>query len=821
MSTANISEWTNSTSYDASTIKQAILNHLRYSVGTTVEDASPRDMYKAVGLAVRQPLLDAMQETQLRHQKASSKRVYYISMEFLVGKSLENNLINLDLLNHCRTALHELGVDLELLFETEPDAGLGNGGLGRLAACFIDSMATLGIAGYGYGINYEYGLFKQEIKSGWQREKPDNWLMHGTPWQIERRDDAVVVPLYGQVKNTVDLDGNPNPMWVEWQAIVGVPHDMPIAGYGGQSVNPLRLYSARGSNDFDMEMFNDGDYVRAVESKIQGETISKVLYPSDAVAQGRELRLIQEYFMVACCIRDVVRTHEDQRKDICDLPEHVAIQMNDTHPALAVAELMRILIDEKDLEWATAWKITTETLAYTNHTLLPEALEKWPVPLMERVLPRHLQIIYEINERLLAEVSKKWPGDIERIQSVSLIEEADHGDQQVRMCNLAITGAHSVNGVSALHSELVKDSLVPYFHELSPEKFNNKTNGITQRRWLLQANPKLANLVGQTIGNRWVTDLDQLASLEAFANDSEFQSDFRAVKSDCKIRLSQIIQQSTNIVVDPNSLFDVQVKRIHQYKRQMLAVLRIIHEYLAIVQDGETPIYPRTYIFAGKAAPGYWAAKQIVGLINHVGKVVNNDPKSKDWMKVVFLPNYRVSLAERIFPAAELSEQISTAGFEASGTGNMKFMLNGSLTMGTLDGANVEMSEEVGEDNIFIFGMKTEDVQDWYQNGGEHAIDIYHRDSKIQRIFDALRSDRFSPGNPNLFSWAYHLLVENHDPYFHLHDFQSYLSAQNRASKLYTQSAAWTEKAILNVARSGKFSSDRTIQDYARDIWKI
>ncbi|MEM7312236.1 MAG: glycogen/starch/alpha-glucan phosphorylase, partial [Planctomycetota bacterium] len=778
MSVAELTPQTDSTSnMDVETLKREIIRNLQYSVGKSLDDAEPQDLYTATALAVRQPLIDAMRETEQRYVKTNSKRVYYISMEFLMGKSLENNLINLRLLETCRKALVDLGVDLNLLMETEPDAGLGNGGLGRLAACFIDSIATLGIAGYGYGINYEYGLFKQEITNGWQIEKPDNWLQHGTPWQIERVGESVVVPLYGNVDFIEDRHGNTIPSWRNWQAIVGVPHDMPIVGFNGDTVNYLRLFSARGSHDFDMDVFNGGDYIRAVEGKIRGETISKVLYPSDAVMEGKELRLVQEYFMVACCIRDLVRRHEKQHDDIYSLSEFVAIQLNDTHPALAVAELMRLLLDERDMTWDDAWSITTNTLAYTNHTLLPEALEKWPVSLIERVLPRHLQIIFEINARFLDEVNRTWPDDVDRIRAMSIIEEVENGDNQVRMCNLAIVGSHSVNGVSALHSELVKSDLVPRFYDMMPEKFNNKTNGITPRRWLLQCNQPLSSLISSTIGEGWITDLDQLRALEEYAEDEEFQNAFRETKSIGKRELARIIKSSTGVTVDPNSMFDVQMKRIHQYKRQMLAAMRIAREYFAIVEDGYTPPCPRTYIFAGKAAPGYWAAKQIIGLINHIGRVVNHDPRANQWMKVVFLPNYRVSLAEKIFPAAELSEQISTAGFEASGTGNMKFMLNGALTMGTLDGANVEMREEAGADNFFIFGMTTEEVA-MARFSGLSAQELLTQQPETQRFFEAVRGDRFIPGQNGAFGWAYDMLVENFDPYFHLADIESYCKVQ-------------------------------------------
>ena len=685
---------------DVDSLEQSIHHHLHYSVGTCEEVATPKDFYAALALAVRQLTIDGMNATEERFAEQQRKRVYYLSMEFLIGRSLENNLINLGILDTCREALSRLGIDYDLLIDSEPDAGLGNGGLGRLAACFIDSIATLGYAGYGYGINYEYGLFKQAIINGQQREKPDNWLSSGTPWQIERPNEAVIVPLYGRIEYVEDRQGEHHPVWADWKAVIGVPHDMPVVGYGGETINYLRLFTAQGSNEFDMEVFNDGDYLQAVEQKVQAETISKVLYPSDSVAEGKELRLIQEYFLVACSVRDLVRRHERLHGCVTTLAEHSAIQLNDTHPALAVPELMRLLLDERNMSWDQAWQITEETLAYTNHTLLPEALEKWSVSLVEKVLPRHMQIIFEINRRFLDDVSHRWPGDIGKAQRMSIIEESD--DPQVRMCNLAIIGSHSVNGVSALHSNLVKERLVPDFAELWPRRFNNKTNGITQRRWLLQCNPELSALVTDAIGDGWITDLAQLRGLEAYAESTEFQDSFLRVKLAGKRRLADAIRDTVGTVVDPNSLFDVQIKRIHEYKRQLLNVLRVIHDYSAIRDEGRKPACPRTYLFAGKAAPGYWTAKQFIHLIGCLAKTINSDPIANEWMKVVFLPNYRVSLAEKIFPASDLSEQISTAGYEASGTGNMKFAAQRRADDGDTRWCQRGNARgEVGDENMF------------------------------------------------------------------------------------------------------------------------
>ncbi|MFT5527501.1 MAG: starch phosphorylase, partial [Pirellulaceae bacterium] len=634
---------------------------------------------------------------------------------------------------------------------------------------------------------------------------------------LERPSESVIVPLYGKVDYVADRLGEYHPMWTDWQAVIGVPHDMPVVGYGGETVNYLRLYSARGSQDFDMEVFNEGDYISAVEQKVRAETISKVLYPSDAVAEGKELRLIQEYFLVACSTRDLIRRFEQDHDDYELLPQHVAIQLNDTHPALAVAELMRLLVDEKNIAWEIAWRITRDTLAYTNHTLLPEALEKWSVSLVERVLPRHLQIIFEINRRFMDQVEIKWPGDNERKRRMSIIEEGD--EQQIRMCNLAIVGSHSVNGVSALHSDLVTTNLVPDFFELWPDHFNNKTNGITQRRWLLQSNPKLSSLITESIGNSWITDLDELRKLETFATDSSFQQNFTKVKAHNKQLLAKIIREQTNLNVDPASMFDVQVKRIHEYKRQLLNILRIVHDFHAITEDGWIPECPRTYIFGGKAAPGYWAAKQFIKLICSISRTVEKNAKASEHMKVVMLPNYRVSLAERIFPASDLSEQVSTAGYEASGTGNMKFALNGALTMGTLDGANVEIREEVGDDNIFIFGLTAAQIQEIQSGAGYNPREYFDRDERIRRVLDSLRTGVFAQRQGDSFEWIADYLLEPGEKYFHLADFEMYLAAQAHASQLYTDKDEWARRAILNVARVGKFSSDRTIREYASEIW--
>jgi starch phosphorylase len=797
--------------------QEAVRRHLKYSAAKPLERAGRYDWFQAVSLAVREFMIDGMLATEERCRKSDAKRLYYLSIEFLMGRTLGNTLHNLKLYDLSREALIEMGVDLEETQETETDAALGNGGLGRLAACFLDSLASLDLPGYGYGINYEFGLFKQQIINGHQREKPDYWSGISSPWLIERPERACLVPLYGRVEHAADKRGQYNPMWLDWQLLVGVPYDMPVVGYGGRTVNYLRLFSARTSEEFDIQIFNDGDYFRAVEQKIQSETVSKLLYPSDSVTAGQELRLIQEYFLVACALRDIMRRYLRDHGNMEAFAQKVAIQLNDTHPALAVAELMRLLIDERNLEWADAWRITQSTCGYTNHTLMPEALETWPLPMLERVLPRHMQIIHEINRRFLEAVSARWPAEPERLPRMSIIGEGD--PPQVRMAHLAIIGSHSVNGVAALHSELVKTELVPDFYEMWPQKFNNKTNGITPRRWLLKANPPLAALITKTIGAGWVTRLERLQGLEGYAADPEFQQEFSAVKTANKKILADLIQKTCGITVDANSLFDVQVKRIHEYKRQLLNVMYIIHQYLSIIEGGRAPDVPRTYIFAGKAAPGYAAAKLIIKLINGVADVINHDARVKDRIKVVFMPDYRVSLAEIIIPAADLSEQTSTAGMEASGTGNMKLALNGALTIGTMDGANVEIREEVGPANIYIFGLEVDEIREL--RGTYNPRSYYEKSTAVKRVVDAIASEMFCAAEPGLFNPIKESLLDHGDYYFHLADLQSYIDAQQKVSQDYLVSANWARKAILNVARLGKFSSDRTISEYAHDIWQI
>jgi starch phosphorylase len=799
--------------------EEAVQRHVRYSLGKQQSQASPHDVFMAASLAVRDLLIDRMFETEARYQAAGAKRLNYLSMEFLMGRALGSNLQALGILELCHKALGELGIDVDEVREAEPDAGLGNGGLGRLAACFLDSLATLGMPGFGYGINYEYGLFRQMIENGHQREKPDGWRALGTPWLIERSEEACLVPVYGRVEHQTDRFGNDRATWVDWRVIVGVPHDMPIVGYGGRTVNTLRLYSARASSEFDIEIFNRGDYVRAVEEKMHSERISKVLYPADSYEAGKELRLLQEYFFVACALRDIVARYLRKHSSFDAFPDNVAIQMNDTHPALAVAELMRMFMDQHRLPWERALDLTVRTLGYTNHTLLPEALEKWPQPLIGRILPRHLEIIERINLEFLSQVNARWTGDLDRIRRMSIIEEGI--PKQVRMGHLAIVGSHSVNGVAKLHTELLRTHVIPDFDEFYPGKINNKTNGITPRRWLLRANPGLASLVTERIGDGWIRDLDLLRGLEPCAEDAAFRAKFRDVKRANKGRLEKLVLDLTRVSVDPDSIFDVQVKRIHEYKRQLLFVMRVIHEYLEIVEDGVTPVRPRTCILAGKAAPEYLMAKLVIKLVNNVAQVVNADPATAGMLRVVFVPDYRVSLAEAIIPAADLSEQISTAGKEASGTGNMKFALNGALTIGTLDGANVEIRDAVGDENIYIFGLHADEVEELRDSGTYDPPSVARASRFASRVVESLENDRFCAREHGLFLPLWESLMLHGDPYFVLADFDAYVDAHARAASDYEDREAWSRRAILNVARMGPFSSDRTIREYASEIWGI
>lgn len=798
-------------------LKQEILSNLVHHQAHTPESATRGDWWRAMCIAVRSRMLERASVVHTAHTDQNVRRVYYLSLEYLMGRLLENNLVNMGLLDDCREAIKELGQDFEDLVDAGTDLGLGNGGLGRLAACFLDSLATLDLPAVGYGINYEFGLFRQEFVDGKQVESPDEWRRFGNPWEICRPEYSVEVPVYGRVENQFDELGQGRPVWTGTRSILGVPWDVPIVGWGGSTVNYLRLWESTASRDFDLDVFNRGGYVDAVREKAESESISKVLYPNDSTEGGKELRLVQQYFFVACSLQDIISRHRRSNDTWDSLPDKAAIQLNDTHPAIAVVELMRILIDDEMLPWDQAWEICTKTFAYTNHTLLPEALEKWSVPLFERVLPRHLQIIFEINRRFLDEVvAKEWPGDTQKLAELSLIEEG--APQQIRMAYLAVVGSHTVNGVAALHTELLKKHLFATFHALYPGKIQNKTNGITPRRWLKACNPELSSLIDQKIGNEWPGDLDRLRELENYADDPDFQKEFMAIKRRNKERLAALIKDECGIEVSPDALFDVQIKRLHEYKRQHLNLLNILTQYRRLLQNPDLNMVPRVYVFGAKAAPGYELAKEIIHAINAVGEVINNDERIKDKIKVAFIPNYRVSAAEVIIPAADLSEQISTAGKEASGTGNMKLALNGALTIGTLDGANVEIGEEVGDDNIFIFGLTVEEVEVLWASG-YCSIDYYWKDEELREIIDWISSDSFAPRGT--FAGIRNNLLDGGDPYLALADYRAYVEAQAEVDEAFKDEAGWAKKAILNTARVGKFSSDRTIREYAEEIWNL
>ena len=803
-------------------LKQAILRHLTYTLARDIHTATTRDWWIATAMAVRESILARLIATQGVHNEQNVRRLYYLSLEYLMGRLTENNVYNTDHFDAVVTALKELGIDFNEIREQEVDMGLGNGGLGRLAACFLDSLATLDYPAIGYGIHYEFGLFKQEFVNGHQIEHPDSWMIFGTPWEVLRPEYSVTIQIYGQVENVFDDLGNYRPRWVNTKSVMGVPYDIPIAGYGTKTVNLLRLWASRSTEEFDLAAFNSGGYVEAVREKVVGETISKVLYPNDKTENGKELRLVQQYFFVACSLRDILRRHfrnGDKGNTWDNFADKVAVQLNDTHPAVAVPELMRILLDEENCEWDRAWAIVTRVFGYTNHTLLPEALEKWSVPLFGRVLPRHLQIIFEINKHLMATVAAKWPGDVDKMRACSIIDEG--GSKAVRMANLSVVGSHAVNGVAALHTELLKKDLFPEFDALYPGKFQNKTNGITPRRWLLDCNPRLSALITKTLGHtNWARDLDLLRGLEKAANDAAFQKEFMAIKRANKVDLAAIIKAECGVEVSPDALFDVQIKRLHEYKRQHLNLLHILALYRRLLHNPSLDMVPRVFVFAAKAAPGYDLAKNIIRAINLIGAKINNDARIGGKLKVAFLPNYRVSLAERIIPAADLSEQISTAGKEASGTGNMKLALNGALTIGTLDGANVEIGEEVGDDNIFIFGMTVDQVEA-LKAKGYNPRDFYNADEELRAIVDWLGSNFFTPGENNAFSHVHHSLLDGGDPYMVLADFRAYSDAHIKVDTMYRDTAKWAKSAILNTARVGKFSSDRTIREYAEQIWSL
>ncbi|WP_225913812.1 glycogen/starch/alpha-glucan phosphorylase [Leptolyngbya ohadii] len=798
-------------------LKRALADNLYYLQGKDETFATLYDYYMALAYTVRDRLIHRRIKTAQAYFQKDSKVVYYLSAEFLIGRLLLNNLINLGLYEPMQQVLKESGLNLDDLLEREEEPGLGNGGLGRLAACFLDSLATLEIPAVGYGIRYEFGIFDQYIADGWQVEHPDNWLRYGNPWELARPDYTVEVKFGGHTEATADAQGHVRTRWVPRITIFGTPYDTPIPGYGTNTVNTLRLWSAKAGQDFDLHVFNAGDYTQAVAAKTFSENISKVLYPNDNTPQGKELRLQQQYFFVSCSLQDIIRLYLRNHTTFDEFPEKAAIQLNDTHPAIGVAELMRLLIDEYGLDWDKAWDITQRTFAYTNHTLLSEALERWSVSLFGRLLPRHLEIIYEINFHFLNEVRAKYPDEPEKLARMSLIEEG--GEKQVRMAHLASVGSHTVNGVAALHTELLKKELMRDFYEMYPEKFQNKTNGITPRRWLMLSNPALSNLITEKIGDRWIKDLDELRRLEAYVDDPEFRAKWRSIKQANKDHLANYLLRSSGLEIDSNSLFDVQIKRIHEYKRQILSAMHVITLYNRIKANPSLDIVPRTFIFGGKAAPGYFMAKMAIKLINAIGDVVNHDPDVAGRLKVAFLANYSVSLGQFAYPAADLSEQISTAGKEASGTGNMKFSLNGALTIGTLDGANVEIREEVGAENFFLFGLTAQEVMD-LKAKGYRPLDYYNHNPELKQVIDQMASGFFSPKEPSLFMSIVESLL-NHDEYMLLADYQSYIDCQERVSEAFRDQEQWTKMSILNVARMGKFSSDRTIAEYCRDIWQV
>ncbi|MBE5948973.1 MAG: glycogen/starch/alpha-glucan phosphorylase [Lachnospiraceae bacterium] len=797
--------------------KRSVVYNVKTLYRKSLEEATPKQIFAAVAYAAKDSIIDAWIATQKEYDKADPKTVYYLSMEFLMGRALGNNLINLTFYDEVKEALEELGCDLNLIEDQERDAALGNGGLGRLAACFMDSLATLGYSAYGCGIRYKYGMFKQEIKDGYQIEAPDNWLKHGNPFEMRREEYAKEIRFGGHVNCYTDENGRNHFVQEGYQAIRAVPYDLPVVGYGNNVINTLRIWDAEPLQQFNLSSFDKGDYLKAVEQEALAKTIVEVLYPNDNHYTGKELRLKQQYFFVSASLQTAVEKYMSNHDDIHKLYEKVTIQMNDTHPAMSVAELMRILMDDYKLEWDEAWEITIKTCAYTNHTIMAEALEKWPIDLFSRLLPRVYQIIDEINRRFVKEVEEKYPNQYEKVRKMAILYEG-----QVRMANLAIVGGYSVNGVARLHTEILKKETLRDFYQMMPEKFNSKTNGITQRRFLLHGNPLLANWVTDHIGDGWITALDQMKKLVPFADDAKCQKEFMEIKYQNKIRLAKYIKENNGIDVDPNSIFDVQVKRLHEYKRQLLNILHVMHLYNKLKANPGMDMQPVTFIFGAKASAGYHRAKSIIKLINSVGDVVNNDASINGKIKVVFIEDYRVSNAELIFAASDLSEQISTASKEASGTGNMKFMLNGAVTIGTMDGANVEIVEEVGLENAFIFGLSSDEVINYENNGGYNPMDVYRSDAELRKVIDQLIDGTYAPDDKKRFEDIYNSLVNGgKDVYFILKDFRSYDDARKRAYEAYADKDRWAKMAMLNTACCGKFSSDRTIEEYAQEIWKL
>jgi glycogen phosphorylase len=806
------------TGMDVDAFKEDIKQHLHYTLAKDQFSSTEWDTYHSIVLSVMDRLHDRWLSTQQGYYANHVKRVYYLSMEYLIGRLLDNMLVNLGMQDVAAEAFKELGIDYDTVRETEVDAGLGNGGLGRLAACYLDSMATLGVPAVGYGIRYDYGIFHQAIENGWQVEKPDMWLEYGYPWSIVRPKKQYPVKFYGESVAHRNEKGELQFEWINTHDVTALAYDTPVPGYQNETVNHLRLWKATSSHNFDLKSFNQGEYINAVRQNMLEENISRVLYPNDKVFKGQELRLKQEYFLVSASIQDAIRRFKKQYDDFRKFPEKVAIQCNDTHPNLAVPELMRIFLDLEGLEWDTAWNITTRTVNYTNHTLMPEALEKWPISLMQNLLPRHTQLIYEINRRFMNRIKTRFPGDQERLQRMRIV--GDEMGAVVHMAALGIAGSNKVNGVSKIHSGLMKKTIFRDYAEMEPEKFTNVTNGITQRRWLRQCNRELADLITDKIGDGWLTDLNELKQVEPLADDPDFREEFAAVKHRNKEKLAAYIQREMGVEVNPHSIFDIQIKRIHEYKRQLMNALHAATLYNRIKANPDADMVPRTILFAGKAAPGYTMAKNHIKLINSIGKKINNDPQVRDKLKCLFLPNYSVSLAEKMIPATDLSEQISTAGMEASGTGNMKLSLNGALTIGTLDGANIEIRNQVGDENIFIFGLQVEEIEEIRKNG-YNPYEIYESNEELQQVIDQIREGFYSPEDPDLFHPVINNLLHHGDYFLVLADYQAYVEAQQQVENVYRDRDEWNRQAIINVANMGMFSSDRSIRDYAERIWDV
>lgn len=807
--------------FDKELFKRSVLYNVRTLYRKTLEESTPQQIFQAVSYAIKDAIVDNWLKTQEAYEKEDPKMVYYLSMEFLMGRALGNNIINLQAYKDVQDALKELGLDLNVIEDQEPDAALGNGGLGRLAACFLDSLATLGYPAYGCGIRYRYGMFKQEIRDGYQIETPDNWLVDGNPFELRRPEYTKTVKFGGYVSTRIDEKGRQNFVQEGYQSVRAIPYDIPIVGYGNGIINTLRIWDAEPVECFVLDSFDKGDYQKAVEQENLARNIVEVLYPNDNHYAGKELRLKQQYFFISASVQLAVEKYMKNHSDVRRFYEKATFQLNDTHPTVAVAELMRILMDEYYLSWDEAWEVTTKTCAYTNHTIMAEALEKWPIELFSRLLPRIYQIVEEINRRFIVQIEQKYPGNQEKIRKMAIVY-----DGQVKMAHLAIAAGYSVNGVARLHTEILKNQELKDFYEMMPEKFNNKTNGITQRRFLLHGNPLLADWVTAHVGTDWITNLPKINQLKLFAEDAKAQQEFMNIKYRNKVRLAQYILKHNGVEVDPRSIFDVQVKRLHEYKRQLLNILHVMYLYNELKEHPEMDFYPRTFIFGAKAAAGYQNAKLTIKLINTVADVINNDASIGGKLKVVFIENYRVSNAELIFAAADVSEQISTASKEASGTGNMKFMLNGALTIGTMDGANVEIVEEVGEENAFIFGLSSDEVIRYENYGGYNPMDIFNNDADVRKVLMQLINGTYAPSNPELFRNLYNSLLNTQstakaDTYFILKDFRSYVEAQKKVEAAYRDEKGWAKSAILNVACSGKFSSDRTIQEYVDDIWHL